>query len=205
MKQLKTLTFVAALSMLAAVSCKKDAQKAPAPEAAEKTVEVDKAAEPKTPAEPAVADGEKPDALAAIDGMIAGCEASADARAKRQADKPLYERLGGPDPIMAVTVKIIELHKADDSPIKDMFAKTDVNKLAEHVVNFIGAGTGGPEKYTGKSMKDAHTHLNMTPEQLLAAGEDIMQAFAEFKVPAEETEEFMCIILSFKDDLLAAG
>ena len=202
MKQFKTLTFVAAISMLAAVSCKKEEKKtAPAPEAAEKTVEADKAAEP----EPAVADGEKPDALAAIDGMIAGCEASTDARAKRQAAKPLYERLGGPDPIKAVTLKIIELHMADDSPIKSMFEKTDVNKLAEHVVNFIGAGTGGPEKYTGKSMKDAHTHLNMTPAQLLAAGEDIMQAFASFKVPAEETEEFMCIILSFKDVLLAAS
>jgi hemoglobin len=192
--------------MLAAVSCKKDEKKAaPAPEAAEKTVEADKAPEPKTDPEPAVADGEKPGAMAAIDGMIAGCEASTDARAKRQAAKPLYERLGGHDPIMAVTVKIIELHKADDSPIKDMFEKTDVDKLAEHVVNFIGAGTGGPEKYTGKNMKDAHTHLNMTPEQLLAAGEDIMQAFASFKVPEEETEEFMCIILSFKDQLLAAS
>jgi hemoglobin len=201
MKQLKTLTFVAALSMLAAVSCKKD-EKKDAPAAAEKTVE---AAEPETAAEPAVADGEKADAMSAINGMVAGCDASADARAKRQAAKPLYERLGGHDPIMAVTLKIIELHKADDSPIKGMFEKTDVNKLAEHVVDFVGAGTGGPEKYTGKNMKDAHVHLKLTPEQLLAAGEDIMQALASFKVPAEETEEFMCIILSFKDDLLAAS
>jgi len=50
----------------------------------------------------------------------------------------------------------------------------------------------------------AHASLNMTPEQLLAAGEDIMIAFEEFKVPKDETDEFMCIILSFKDDVLAA-
>ena len=52
-------------------------------------------------------------------------------------------------------------------------------------------------------MKESHASLNMTPEMFLAAGEDIMQALAEFEVPQNETEEFMCIILSFKDDVLA--
>ena len=42
----------------------------------------------------------------------------------------------------------------------------------------------------------------ITPEMFLAAGEDIHLALAEFKVPQNETEEFMCIILSFKDDVV---
>ncbi|MCP4447773.1 MAG: hypothetical protein GY811_20910 [Myxococcales bacterium] len=33
---------------------------------------------------------------------------------------------------------------------------------------------------------------------------DIMKAFGEFKVPQNETEEVMCIILSMKDDLIVA-
>ena len=97
----------------------------------------------------------------------------------------------------------IALHVADDSPIKDVFKGVDLDKLAEHVVNFIGAGTGGAEKYSGRSMKDGHAHLKLTHEMFLAAGGDIMEALAEFKVPENETQEFMCIILSFKDDVIA--
>ncbi len=142
-----------------------------------------------------------PTAAAQIGQMVAGCEASAEARTARQAEKPLYERLGGHDPIVAVTKRTIELHVADDSPIKDIFKDVDLDKLAEHVVNFVGAGTGGPEKYTGRDMKAAHAHLKLAPEMFLAAGVDIMEALAEFKVPQNETQEFMCIILSFKDDV----
>ncbi len=200
MNRSKTITLVAAISMFAAVSCgKDDKKKGPTPaKTVEAPVEKTAKATPEKAPEKAA-----PTAAAQIDQMVAGCEASADARTARHADKPLYERLGGHDPIMAVTKKIIELHVANDSPIKDLFKDVDLDKLAEHVVNFVGAGTGGPEKYTGRNMKDAHADLKLTPEQFLAAGGDIMEALAEFKVPANEAEEFMCIILSFKDDVVA--
>ena len=197
MIQSKTITLVAAIAMLAAVSCNKDDKKA-APAAAKAAPAVpDKAAV----AAPAQADT-APTAAAQLTEMVTGCEASAEARAARQADKPLYERLGGHDAIMAVAKKIIARHVADDSPIKDLFTNVDLDGLAEHVVNFVGAGTGGTEKYTGRTMKDSHAHLKVTPEMFLAAGVDIMESLAEFNVPKNETEEFMCIVLSLKDDVV---
>ena len=110
--------------------------------------------------------------------------------------------LGGHDPIMAVTKKIIEFHMAEGSEVKYLFKDVDLDKLAEHVVNFVGAGTGGPEKYTGRDMKASHAHLKLTPELFLVAGTHIMQALEHFKVPENESHEFMCIILSFKDDVV---
>lgn len=200
MNRSKTITLVAAICLFAAVSCgKDDEKKTPAPA---KTVEAPVEKTAKATAEKAP-EKAAPTAAAQIDKMVAGCEASAEARTARQAEKPLYERLGGHDPIMAVTKRIIELHVADDSPIKDIFKDVDLDELAEHVVNFVGAGTGGPEKYTGRDMKAAHADLKLTPEMFLAAGVDIMEALAELKVPQNETQEFMCIILSFKDDVVA--
>ena len=199
MNQSKIITLVAAIAMFAIVSCNKSDKNdkaAPTKPAPAKT------APAKTP-EPAKVAPKAPTAAAQIDEMVAGCAASAEARKARQTEKPLYERLGGHDPILAVTKKIIELHVADDSPIKDIFKDVDLAKLAEHVVNFVGANTGGKEKYTGRNMKDAHVDLKITPEAFLAAGGDIMEALAEFKVPKNETEEFMCIILSLKDEVLA--
>ncbi len=196
MSRFGTFTLVAAMSIFVSVSCSKDeAKDTPAGQKTVKAVP-DKAPEP-TPDKPT-----EPTATAQIAEMVAGCEASADARTARHTAKPLYERLGGHDPIVAVVKRIIELHVADDSPIKDVFKGVDLDKLAGHVVNFVGMGTGGPEKYTGRPMKEGHAHLKLTDEMFLAAGVDIMETLAEFKVPKNETEEFMCIILSFKDDVV---
>tara|TARA_R110002096_G_scaffold350395_1_gene543425 strand:+ start:1291 stop:1863 length:573 start_codon:yes stop_codon:yes gene_type:complete len=189
--------------MLATVACKKDEKKDEAPATTDTATKP--AAEPteKPTPEPAVADGEKPDAMAAIDGMIADCATTAEARAARHAEKPLYERLGGREPLLAFTKRVLERHQ-ENPPIQALFDGPDLDKLANHFVDFVGAGTGGPEKYTGRGMKELHHPMNLTAEQVLAAGGDIMATLAEFKIPKDESEEVMCIILSFKDDLIAA-
>ena len=64
------------------------------------------------------------------------------------------------------------------------------------------AGTGGPEKYTGRDMKSAHVHLKITPEMFVFAAEDIMQGMQAFNVPKDETEEVVCTIVSFKDQVI---
>lgn len=211
MNRFKTLTLLAAMSMLATVACKKDEKKdAPASDEAteaakpadDPAAKPDEAAKPDT-AEPAVADGDKPDSMATIDGMIGDCDTSKDARDARHAAKPLYERLGGHDALLAFTLRVIELHKEND-PIKDLFLAEglDTDKLAAHFVDYVGAGTGGKEKYTGRDMAELHHPMNLTADQVLAAGGDIMKALAEFKVPADESEEVMCLILAHKDALI---
>src|SRR5512138_2551379 len=49
-------------------------------------------------------------AQAQVAELKAMFDASAPARAQRQRDKPLYERLGGRGPITAVVTDIVELH-----------------------------------------------------------------------------------------------
>ena len=46
--------------------------------------------------------------------------------------------------------------------------------------------TGGPQKYSGRSMMDSHRHLNITPRSGAVFMDDFQQALNKFKVPAQE-------------------
>jgi len=46
--------------------------------------------------------------------------------------------------------------------------------------------TGGPQKYTGKSMRDSHEHLKITSEEWEAFLNDFRKTLNEFKLPSQE-------------------
>ena len=126
---------------------------------------------------------------------------TADARARRQKEKPLYERLGGRDAIHAVVTDIIELHFTE--PLTKPLTKgVDKEKLVRLVVEFLCQAAGGPEKYTGRDMVTAHAHLDMTEVHFMAAGEQIMRVLDKYGVPKPEQEELLCIIIGHHDDVI---
>ena len=127
--------------------------------------------------------------------------ATAAARAERQAKKPLYERLGGRDAIKAVVTEVCELHYTDEIT-KPLFKGVDRGKLIDHVVNFLAQGAGGPEKYTGRDMVNAHKHLNMTDVHFVTAGDHIVRAMKKFGAGEHEIEEVICMIVAFHDDVI---
>jgi hemoglobin len=142
-----------------------------------------------------------PSATETIDAMVAGCAASAEARTARHNAQPLYERLGGHETITEFAANLIELHLSNDV-VQSYFEGVDLNQLSTHLVDFIGAGTGGPEAYKGRSMPASHAGMMITPEVFLSAGGDIGAAMQAVGWGADEQEEFMCIILSMKDAVL---
>ena len=73
----------------------------------------------------------------------------------------LYDRLGGKAAISAVVDEFVA-NIAADSSIAPRFAKTDIPKLKVYLVDQICEATGGPCKYTGRTMKESHQHLNIT-------------------------------------------
>ena len=46
--------------------------------------------------------------------------------------------------------------------------------VGEHVHDFIGAGTGGKETYSGRDMAGAHKGMNVTERELIAAIDDVL-------------------------------
>jgi len=142
--------------------------------------------------------GDDAEAHKQMEGLVAMCDASADARAARQADTSLYERLGGYDKIHALTTEIVRLHNENER-FRLMMKYVDGEELATSVADFMSAGTGGTAEYTGANMVDAHAHLEFNEGDFLSAGADVMQAMKNLGYGEGETNEVVCILVSMKD------
>ena len=136
--------------------------------------------------------------MAGLQGM---CTETATARAERQAAEPLYNRLGGYDKIHKLMEKIIELHLENEG-IKHLMKGVDYDQLADHLADFTSAGTGGTAEYKGRDMPTAHAHLELTDADFLAAGGDIVKAMKSMEYGENEINEFVCILVSLKDQVI---
>src|SRR5262249_35539084 len=70
------------------------------------------------------------------------------------------------------------------------------------VTEMVGWATGGPQRYTGKSMHDSHAHLGITEQEWLVFLEDFRATLDRFAVPAGEQAELFAIVESTKKDIV---
>jgi len=136
-----------------------------------------------------------------ISGMQAMCAETEQARAQRQADEALYFRLGGYDRIHEFTREVVRLHFENEA-LDRIMVGVDGKTLAKRVADFAASGTGGPQTYTGRSMPAAHEHLHLTDADFLAAGGDIVKAMQTMGYGENEINEFVCILVSLKDQVV---
>jgi hemoglobin len=143
-----------------------------------------------------------PNDAPSVEEQIAGlqqmCADTADARAQRQAEKPLYDRLGGYDKIESCIEEVVRLH-FENPALDRIMTGIDGEKLAKNVTDFVSTGTGGPKVYTGRDLPTAHARLHLTDSDFLAAGGDIVQAMQTMEYGQNEIDEFVCILVSMKD------
>lgn len=119
----------------------------------------------------------------------------------------LYERLGGVYAIAAVVDDFID--RVMDDPRLNANPKVDE---AHHRVSRAGfkylvteqvcAATGGPQRYTGRTMGDSHQHLDITVGEWEAFLDDLHQTFDKFQIPAAERQELLAIVESTRADIV---
>lgn len=113
----------------------------------------------------------------------------------------LYERLGGEKGVDAIVRDTIENHLKNPK-IRMRFRDTDTEQLHKRVVEFFGMGTGGPQKYGGKEMKEAHRTMNINGDEFLAVVDDVMHALDKNEVAPEAKNEVLGILYSLKDEVV---
>jgi hemoglobin len=130
-------------------------------------------------------------------------------RAAQAQDKPtpLYDRLGGVYSIATVVDDFIERLLVDDTlnanpAIKEARTRAPKAGLKFHVTALVCEVTGGPCKYSGRSMKDAHAQLNINEAQWQAMVVDFRKTLDKFKVPTKEQEELIAIVGTTKKDIV---
>jgi hemoglobin len=125
-------------------------------------------------------------------------------------DKPkqsLYQRLGGVYNIAPVVDEFLEVLYVDDvlnaNPrIKEARDRVPKAYLKFHVTSMVCQASGGPEKYTGRGMKESHQHLNITENEWQAMLADFKKVLDKFKVPEQEQKELIAIVESTKKDIV---
>lgn len=133
--------------------------------------------------------------------------AAAIRAAEDQEKKSLYERLGGAYAIATVVDAFIDELLVNDTlnanpAINAARARVPRPGLKFHVTALVCQVTGGPQTYTGRSMKDAHRHLGITEREWDAMVHDFVEVLDRFKVPKAEQAELLAIVGSTKADIV---
>jgi hemoglobin len=139
--------------------------------------------------------------LAALLAVLVTVTAAVTGAHAKPMEKTLYTRLGGKPAIRAVVNDFVG-NVAADKRINRFFAKTDIPNLKRQLVNQICQGSGGPCKYTGRTMKDAHRGMGVSGGDFGALVEDLQKSLNKFKVPAREQGELLAILGPTKKDIV---
>jgi hemoglobin len=121
----------------------------------------------------------------------------------------LYERLGGAYPIAVVVDDFIERLLVDETlnanpAINEARARVPKAGLKFHVTSLVCQATGGPQVYTGRTMKDAHAHLRITEKEWDEMVRVFVGVLDKYKVPKAEQGELLQIVGSTKGDIVVA-
>ncbi len=139
-----------------------------------------------------------------------GISSGASAEQKPAPKGPsLYERVGGVNNIAVLVDDVIERSYVSEVFKANPLIEEAHKRYPKAAYKFNATALacmvmGGPQKYTGRSLKDAHQHLKATEvewQELIRIFRDSMNSF---KVPEKEQNEILGIIESTKGDIVVA-
>jgi hemoglobin len=119
----------------------------------------------------------------------------------------LYERLGGIYVIATAVDDFIDRIMVDDrlnaNPLVDeAHHRVSPPGFKYLVTEQVGEASGGPQRYTGRSMEDTHRDLLITKDEWEAFIDDFNQTLDKFEVPQQERSELLAIIQSTRDAIV---
>ncbi|HEX7958658.1 MAG TPA: group 1 truncated hemoglobin [Terriglobales bacterium] len=121
-----------------------------------------------------------------------------------QAQRTLYERLGGYDGISAV-VEDFENRLFVDPKVGKYFVGmgTDTRELfIQKTKNLVCNVTGGPCKVISRSAKTTHAGLGITDAEFDIVAGHLSEALDKYKVQPAEHKEVMAIIETLRKDIV---
>jgi len=123
------------------------------------------------------------------------------AMAAAHASPTLYEKIGGEAKVRAIAEEFTAAILADDR-INFTFAESDVKKFTQLFFEQLCNITGGPCKYTGRDMHEAHAKLAINNAQFNAIAEDLYIAFDKVHVPYYLQNRVMVMLAPMQKDIV---
>lgn len=121
-----------------------------------------------------------------------------------QTTPSLYERIGGEAAVNAA-VDVFYHKVLEDYRINRFFERTDMAKQVEHLKAFMTVAFGGPNNYTGRSLRDGHARLvkmGLNDSHFDIVMEHLGATMQELNVPAELIAEAAALVESVRGEVL---
>ncbi|QYY43644.1 group 1 truncated hemoglobin [Aneurinibacillus thermoaerophilus] len=80
----------------------------------------------------------------------------------------------------------------------------DMKKQRRHQTLFISFAAGGPNQYTGKSMRKAHKGMNIKHEHFMAIVNHLAAALKEFNVSEEDIQAIAEKLMLMEKEIVEA-
>jgi hemoglobin len=119
----------------------------------------------------------------------------------------LWDRLGGEKGVKAIVHDIV-LVAAEDKKVdflrggKVKLDAKGIEHLEKMLVEFISSATGGPLKYEGKSMKEAHKGMMIADVEFDALVADMVSVLMKHKVAPADIAELGKIVESTRKEIV---
>lgn len=121
----------------------------------------------------------------------------------------LYMRLGGVNAVAAVVDEFVNRLAKDPTiganphVVKALSSgKISVAGLKYLVTEQLCEAAGGPQKYSGRTMKESHSGLMITEAEWTAGAKILKETLDSFKVPEKEQQEVIGAVLATKKDII---
>jgi hemoglobin len=126
---------------------------------------------------------------------------------KTEQKPSLYERLSGVYSIACVVDDLIDRVMSDArlnaNPLVDeAHHRVSAAGFKYYVTEMVCEAAGGPQKYSGRSMRDSHKDLRITAGEWEAFMDDLQQALDKFSVPQAEQAELKAIVATTRADIV---
>jgi hemoglobin len=123
------------------------------------------------------------------------------------ATSTLYDRLGGVYSIATVVDDFIDRIMIDprlnaNPRVDEAHHRVLPPGFKYLVTEMVCWAAGGPQNYTGRSMKESHQELQITAGEWEAFLDDLQQSLDKFGVPPTEQAELQAIVASTRADIV---
>lgn len=132
------------------------------------------------------------------------CACTATSTPRPSGDDELYADLGGRAGIEAL-VEAFLWRLADDARINMHFADSNIARFREKLVEHFCVVSGGPEIYTGDTMKQTHAGMGLDDADFNALVEDLIEAMESLNVPTGVQNRLLARLAPLHADIVEAG
>jgi hemoglobin len=130
--------------------------------------------------------------------VVSLCVSTGSARAAETGD---FEAFGGKEGLRLIARELIVLSVADPRT-KEKFADFDSERLEGLLTEQFCQLVGGPCKYSGKSMKESHANMGVTPAHFNALAENLQIAMDKKGVPFRAQNRLLAKLAPMSRDII---